>query len=186
MINGGKKLTLVHTAIKEAPVFELPAGYTVKWYEPGNEDLWVEVQRDAEEFLEIDFSLYKKDFGLNPSNLSQRQMFLYDAEDECIGTGTAWHDQRFLGSEFGRVHWIAIKKKSQGLRLSYPIVSAVMTRLIALGYKQAFLTTSSARIAAIKTYLKFGFKYDADSIESVKAWEEFLLHMGSDEALNFL
>jgi GNAT superfamily N-acetyltransferase len=114
------------------------------------------------------------EFGADPVLLAQRQCYLCTADGRTIGTATAWFDDDFGGEIFGRVHWVAIVPQYQGHGLSRPLLSAVCERLREAGHERAYLTTSSARLAAIRLYLRFGFKPLIETEGQASAWRTLL------------
>jgi len=70
----------------------------------------------------------------------------------------------------GRVHWVAIDPEHQGRGLSKPLLSTVCNTLAAMGHDEAYLVTSSGRVAAIRLYLHFGFVPVTDAPEAAVAW----------------
>ena len=140
------------------PAYSLPENYSIRPYRAGDEASWVELQKCADKFNKIDIELFRKSFGRNENILSQRMFFLLAPDKKIIGTAAAWFDNDYHGEKYGRIHWVAIHPDYQGKGLSKPLLSTVCQKLIQLGHEKCYLTTSSARIPAIKLYLKFGFK----------------------------
>jgi len=96
-------------------------------------------------------------FGLDSALLAARQCYLMNAEGAEIGTATAWFQERFRREEnFGRVHWGGKSYlRIRGGGLAKPLMTAICRRLRELGHERAYLSTSSARVKAIKLYLEF-------------------------------
>ena len=151
-------LTMMRPDLEIIPGFEIPAGYTIKWYRPGDEQHWLRVHllADRENLFKPD--TFAQQFGSDARILAQRQCYLLDPAQSVIGTATAWFNEDFEGEKIGRVHWVAIMPEYQGRGLSRPLMTTVCRRLRELGHKKAYLTTSTARTAAIHLYLRFGFK----------------------------
>jgi GNAT superfamily N-acetyltransferase len=145
-----------HAALAAHPQWELPAGFTLRFYEPGDAAHWVEIHRKADMINRITADSYRREFGEDESLLAQRQLFLLDADGGPIGTATAW-----LGKDveqgWGRIHWVAIIPEYQGRGLGKPLMTAVANRLVELGHEKAYLMTSKARPKAIQLYLQCGF-----------------------------
>ncbi|MCY1029022.1 GNAT family N-acetyltransferase, partial [Mammaliicoccus sciuri] len=73
-------------------------------------------------------------------------------------------------SHLGRIHFVAIKPEYQGKKLSKPLLSAALNKLIELGHKEVFLTTQTTSYPAINMYLNYGFEpYDPDNADQ-KGW----------------
>jgi GNAT superfamily N-acetyltransferase len=140
------------------PEFAPPAGWSFRWYRPGDEVHWQRIHRAAEVQLEITPGLFRQQFGDEPSRLRERQCYLVQPQGEKVGTATAWFDEDFLGGCWGRVHWVALVPAFQGQGLGKVLLAAVCRRLRALGHGRAFLRTATGRIPAINLYLRFGFQ----------------------------
>ena len=83
--------------------------------------------------------------------MEDRSFFLVTDTGEEIGTITAWWNADWKGQEWGQIHWLAMKRLKQL-------------------HDRCFLGSSTARIAAIKVYLDFGFYPDLDDDGSQEAW----------------
>lgn len=162
------------------PECALPAGFSLRWYQPGDEAHWLRIHRAADKFNEITPELFQSQFGSvaerglqsastceagNPDiscrsaqELGERQCYLLTPAGEVIGTGTAWFNENFEGARWGRVHWMAILPEFQRRGLGKALLAAVCRRLRELGHDRAYLSTSSARVHAIKLYRQFGFE----------------------------
>jgi GNAT superfamily N-acetyltransferase len=154
------------------PHFDLPAGYTFRWYQPGDEETWVRVQAAAERLIPITLELYRESFGADPAPLMARQFFILDEKGEPIATSTAWFDDVHHDPQCGRVHWVAIVPEKQGLGLAKPLLSMTCERLRELGNERAYLATSSMRIPALNLYRLFGFQPVLNSDTDRATWEE--------------
>ena len=154
------------------PYFPVPDSYTIRWYQPGYEDLWIQIQSVADKYSVITADLFRREFGEDPKALSERQCFLFDHENVAVGTNTAWLDNDYHGEKYGRIHWVAIVPSSQGQGLSKPLLAVACRRLRDLGHAKAYLVTSTARIAAINLYLSFGFVPDIRKTDDAHIWAE--------------
>ena len=148
---------MIRDSLDNIPDYPFPSGYSARWYRPGDERLWVDVQSRAEKYIEITPELFVGQFGSNPQPLAERQCFLCDARGEAIGTATAWFDEDYCGQPCGQLHWVAIVPEAQGRGLAKPLLSIVLNRMAELGHTRCYLGTSTARIPAINLYCKFGF-----------------------------
>jgi len=180
--------------LDNVPEFTLPAGFTLRWYEPGDEAHWLRIHLAADPFNEITPELFRKQFGVVPErglqsasardcrsgmnsalrDLGERQCYLFGPTGAVVGTGTAWFDDQFEGARWGRVHWLAIVPEFQGCGLAKPLMTSICRRLGELGHERVYLATSTARTAAIGLYLKFGFEPLIRSEEDAAVWREVL------------
>lgn len=161
------------------PEFDLPPGYLLRWYQPGDERYWVAIQRQADLYNAITSELFTQQFGL-AGELPARQCYLTDRSGTPVGTASAWFNPDYRGQPYGRVHWVAIVPEMQGRGLSKPLLSAVCHRLRELGHRRAYLTTAPQRTAAICLYLKFGFRPEIISPEDEEEWAKIRSLLPSD------
>ena len=154
----------------------LPAGYSIRWYRPGDEIVWWRIQLLADEYNKVTPGLFEEEFGADAQVLSERQCFLCDGDANAIGTAAAWFDNH-AGKSLGRIHWVAITPKHQSKGLAKPLLAAACNRLKSLGHSKTFLTTQTCRVAAINLYAKFGFVPVIESDRDREIWEELATHV---------
>jgi GNAT superfamily N-acetyltransferase len=162
-------INMVRDDLEDLPRFELPAGYSIRPWREGDRHTWTDLQRAAEMWLEITDDLYVTEFGSDTDELARRQLFLCNSSGEAVGTATAWCG-KIDGERLGQVHWVAIRPQEQGRGLSRPLLSATCELLRELGHRRTFLTTSTARLAALRLYLRFGFRPDPVNAAQRTAW----------------
>ncbi len=152
------------------PEFELPPGYSLRWYRTGDEKAWIEIQSPSYGANQITLELFRKAFGADEKELRRRQCYILDANGHAIGTATAWFNDDAKGLLWGRIHWVAIAPPHQGIGLGKALMTTVCERLKAMGHQRAYLTTSTSRVPAINLYLMFGFAPQVDGDEQLEAW----------------
>ncbi len=166
------RVTMYRPTLDGLPQFPLPAGFALRWYQPGDRATWVRVQQAAEKLLPISDQLFDDQFSRNEAELARRQVFLCAPDGAAIGTATAWFHASYRGRPSGRIHWVAIVPAWQGRGLSRPLLTAVGNRLRDLGHDQAFLVTSSTRLPALSLYLEFGFQPEITEPSEQRVWGE--------------
>jgi len=171
---GNLSIKMARDNLESIPEFALPQSYSLRWYEPGDEAVWMRIQLRADTLNQITAELFEQQFGSDNALLAMRQCYLMNAEGAEIGTATAWFKNDFEGRNFGRVHWVAIVPEYQGRGLAKPLMTAICRRLCELGHARAYLSTSSARVKAIRLYLRFGFKPLIRSVEEREVWGELM------------
>lgn len=162
-------IVMIRPDLENIPQHNLPTGYSLRLYRPGDEQNWVNIQTAADRYNEITPALFVQEFGRNPSALTERQLYICDSEGMAVGTATAWFNN-YQGQEFGRVHWVAIVPHQQGRGLAKSLLTAICHRLRKLGHRQTYLTTSTARIPAINLYLQFGFNPQIENTKDGEVW----------------
>jgi GNAT superfamily N-acetyltransferase len=168
--NANKRVWMVRNDLDNLPHFDLPAGFSIRWYQPGDEEHWLRIHLLADKFNKFSSSTFFEIFGHNQTELASRICYLLDAKQNPVGTATAWFDNNFEGQPFGRIHWVAIVPNLQGHGAGKGLVSAICTRLTELGHQRAYLRSSTGRLPAINLYLKFGFVPLIRNVEDEADW----------------
>ncbi len=166
-------VNMIRNDLEHIPEHPLPPGISLRWYQPGDEQHWVDIHLLADPYNKIDLALWRREFGGDARILSQRQAFLVQEETGYVfGTATAWWDDDYYGQPYGRIHWVAIVPAMQGQGLARPLLSIVCRQLKALGSERAYLVTSTGRIPAINLYARFGFRPHIRTAEEREIWHQ--------------
>ena len=165
-------VTMTRDHLEDIPQFHLPPDFAIRWYQDGDEELWLEIERASEDHIEITHELFMEWHGDHLSMLKDRMFFLLDPEMKAIGTATAWFLDEYNGKPYGRVGWVAIIPDMQGKGLSRPMMTVLCNRLKDLGHERAYLTTSTTRFPAIRLYWRFGFRPEYDRVNDRVVWQE--------------
>lgn len=143
-------------SLERLPAYELPAPYGVRFFKPGDEHLWAEIEASAGEFRnKADAMKGFRKYYPTDEGLSERMLFLTDGSAP-FATATAWYGDGEL-AHMGRLHWVSMDAAHQLRGLSRPLVYLALERMRDLGYRDAYLTTQTASWPAIKVYNTFGF-----------------------------
>jgi GNAT superfamily N-acetyltransferase len=180
------QIRMIRPDLRNVPACPLPEGFAIRMYRDGDADAWVRIWRQSDTYLkDISPALFQKEFGRDLPSMPRRCMFLVCPDGREIGTITAWR-RASHGRPWGLLHWLAIVPEFQGRGLSRPMVAALLERLRALGHRRALLLTQTVRLAAIRTYLRFGFRPEVAGDEDRRAWSlvrEVVSHPALDAAL---
>lgn len=165
---------MIRPTLENLPTFAVPAPYTLRWYQPGDEQAWLAIHIAADPYLTFTEETFEREFGADRALLPTRQAYLCDGTGTPVGTSSAWfyHDEE--GDPYGLVHWVAIHPTAQGKGLAKPLLGLVCARLRELGHERGYLNTSSGRIPAIGLYLQLGFvpKMRRDRETTLRAWRQ--------------
>ena len=164
------EITMIREHLGEIESYELSDEYSVRWYQPGYEKLWMDIHLQSEKYISITPGFFEDKFGTDAQVLAERQCFIFDKDNNAIATATAWFDDNFNGQKYGKVHWVAIVPRMHGRGLAKPLLSIVYNKLRSLGHERAYLITANKRIAAVSLYLKFGFVPKINSPEELGVW----------------
>jgi GNAT superfamily N-acetyltransferase len=167
-------VSMVRATLDNLPHFALPAPYTLRWYQPGDETHWVAIHVAADRYHTFTAETFVQEFDADRALLPTRQAYLCDGAGIPIGTTTAWFYKDEEEEEYGLVHWVAIHPAQQGQGLAKPLLALVCQRLQELGHTRVYLNTSTGRLPAIGLYLKFGFvpKMRRDQETTLRAWRQ--------------
>ena len=154
------------------PSYDVPAGYRLRTYEPGDEEAWVAIHLEADRWNKVTVETFWKEFGRDLASLAARQFYLCSDAGKPIGTATGWFNDDYCGAVWGRIHWVALLPEYHGRGLSKPLLAAACWRMVELGHDMVYLVTSTARIPAINLYRSFGFEPEIRSAEDEAAWDE--------------
>lgn len=169
-------IRMIRENLDDIPHFNLPSGYSIRWYQPGDENSWDRIHVLADKYSKVTPDLHEKEFGSDTQMLAERQCFLVDNKDVLIGTATAWFGDHGKHS-IGRIHWVALVPTEQSKGLAKPLLTTVCKRLNNLGHSKAYLTTQTVRIPAINLYLKFGFVPSIISERDRQIWRRLQEHL---------
>lgn len=172
-------VSMVRPTLDDLPQFALPAPYSLRWYQPGDERHWVDIHVAADPYHTFTAETFVREFGEDQAELPTRQAYLCDAMGTPVGTTTAWFYTDEEDEDYGLIHWVALQPALHGQGLSKPLLAAVCQRLQELGHTRAYLNTSTARIPAIGLYLRFGFvpKLRRDRATTIRAWQQVREHL---------
>jgi mycothiol synthase len=151
------------------PEFDLPAGYTIRCYRPGDEEAWRNIISQSFD-MPMDSDAFDKQIKSKPAFLPERVLFVVH-QGVPVATATAWSMSKF-DSETGYLHMVGVLPEERGKRLGFWVSLAVMYRFVAEKKINAVLETDDFRISAIKTYLQLNFQPLLVHENQRKRWTE--------------
>lgn len=133
------------------PDIQLPEGYKIKFYRPGDEKDWCRIEtavlefsteEDAAEYFEHSFTPYKKE-------LEKRMLFVENPKGEKVATFTAWWTE----DNSPRLHWLGVIPEEQRKGLARALTICV-SKLLHEYYpdQDLYLTTQTWSHHAVKLY----------------------------------
>ena len=144
--------------ISEIP---LPAGYHYRNYTPGDKEIWIIIEKTAREFntREEGEAAWERYYAGHENELENRMFFVVSHDGQKLATATAFYDIRTGDDgQTGWLHWVAVRRDSQGLGLSKPLITHVLQYMKKLGYTRAVIPTQTTTWLACKVYLDLGFR----------------------------
>ena len=164
--------------------YDLPKGYHIEFYKPGDEEAWVNIHMKSGEFTSKEKGLKHFHDFFDPfiEELGKRCFFIVTDNGEKIATATI---SKLIEKEDGydaAVDWVAITKEYQGKKLAKPLISYFIKLANELGHDRLMLHTQTTTWLAAKLYLDLGFTpYKID--ENIKGWQ-ILKTITNHEVLN--
>lgn len=153
----------------DIPQVPFPEGFSIRPMRLDEGGLWTDIERDAEEYLEITDDTFHQEFGRDLQATQWRSFIVVNQKGVGVGTISAWYDRNYRGQDYGRIHWLAVRPAYQGRGLGRAALSFAMNEL-ARWHDRATLGTQTRRLPAIKLYLDFGFLPEFDEPEAVATW----------------
>ena len=165
----GFPVDMIRAHLRDIPSFGLPAGFAFRPMQPEDGPTWDDLWRDAEPYFQITSGKFTQEFGGDLPAIPRRCFLLVDAGGKAIGTISAWYDTHHPGQDYGRVHWLAIRRSYQGRGLAKAMMTHALN-VLAQWHQRAVLTTQTRRCGALKLYLDFGFAPDLSAPGAIDAW----------------
>ena len=153
----GKQLQMVwEGSTSDIPKITIPSEYEIRALRDGDEAGHVAVMREAgfatwdEKQIETWRSLHALPDGIF--------VIVSKVDDKIVATAMATHRTTAPHPSGGELGWVAASGDHAGKGLGRAVCIAVLNRYVEAGYKHIYLNTDDHRLAAIKVYLKIGFK----------------------------
>lgn len=151
---------LLERDLDTLPLFQLPQGYRLVFYQQGDRDTWIDIEKSAKEFSNYKQGLeaWNRYYGDREYELFDRMVFIENAAGEKVATATAFYDITGRDkSGAGWLHWVAVRREYQGRGLAKPLIAYVLGCMRELGYTHAKIPTQTTTWLACKIYLDLGF-----------------------------
>jgi GNAT superfamily N-acetyltransferase len=164
-------VNMLRDHMRDIPEFPFPEGFSIRSMRPGEGALWTDLQRDAEEVVAIDDGMFEREFGGDLPATERRCFFVVDSKGAAVGTASGWYSRDFRGADWGRIHWVAVRRAYRRRGLARAAVSHAL-RYLARHHERAWLATSTSRPGAIRIYLDLGFVPDLAPQNATAAWRK--------------
>ena len=158
MLDAGEDVVMVLDGLSQVLQCRVPPGYSVRPFEDGDDETWARIQSAADLYNVITPSLFASQFGTCRTDLEERQFYAVDERGEAVGAVSAWFPEVGVDPDLGRLHWLAVSPDRQRHGIGAALITAALERMRELGYRRAYLTTSAARLDALRLYERFGFR----------------------------
>nr|WP_300817855.1 GNAT family N-acetyltransferase [uncultured Acetatifactor sp.] len=165
---------LLEQDLDNLPCHPLPDDYHFVFYQPGDRDAWIDIEKSAKEFSTYEQGLeaWNRYYGGREESLLNRMVFVEDAEGRKVATATAYYDITGRDrSGSGWLHWVAVRREHQGKGLAKPLIVHVLDIMRGLGYTHAKIPTQTTTWLACKVYLDLGFvPLPQNAVNSKDGW----------------
>ncbi|MCX6375154.1 MAG: GNAT family N-acetyltransferase [Armatimonadetes bacterium] len=155
------QLKMAHRNLGGLPEIEVPEGYELRTYLPGDEAAWAEIMNTG--VGEWTAETCREKLIGQPQFLPDG-LFFATFEGRPIGSACAWRSSADEW-EKGYLHMVCVLPEHRGKQIGYVLTLAVLRYFRDHGFKEVWLSTDDHRIPAIKSYLRLGFEphYEDDS-----------------------
>ena len=147
--------------LTDLPEISLPQGYHYERYKPGDSEAWIALEITAKEFRssEEGEAAWQRYYAGHEQELEKRMSFVVDETGQKLATATAFYDIRTGDDgQTGWLHWVAVRRDTQGKGLSKPLITHTLQYMKKLGYSRAVVPTQTTTWLACKIYLDLGFR----------------------------
>jgi mycothiol synthase len=141
--------------LSQPPTPQLPSGYALRTYRPGDEARFYEVMARAGWVGWDEDRLAPWLARILPNGWF---FAVHEASQNIVATAMAVHSHSEFHPFGGELGWVAADPAHTGKGLGMAVCAAATARLIAGGYRNIHLYTEDFRLPAIKTYLKLGYE----------------------------
>jgi ribosomal protein S18 acetylase RimI-like enzyme len=142
------------------PAPELPAGYQLRYYRPGDEWDWANIEAAVGEFDTAEEALryFNEQYLPHADQLGSRCIFIQSNDGSPAATCTAWWDSK-EGLTIPSLHWVGVHPRHQHKGLGKAIVFQCMQDMAALEPgRDVWLHTQTWSYRAIGIYFEAGFE----------------------------
>ncbi len=153
--------------LNNPPAVQLPVGYTLRTYKPGDEPRFYKIMELAGWPEWDDERLQPWLAKVIPNGWF---MVLEEQAKTIVATAMGLHNYKGHTPFWGNLGWLACDPAHTGHGLGLAVSAAVIARFIEAGYKNIDLYTEDFRLPALKTYLKLGYVPDLYQPEMIKRW----------------
>jgi putative NIF3 family GTP cyclohydrolase 1 type 2/ribosomal protein S18 acetylase RimI-like enzyme len=164
-------------SLEGLPEVSLPAGYTLR--PMGAQESWayLEVMNRSNFAGEIGEAWFEKTFSSDPEYDPSYLQIIWKG-DRPVAAAAAWHRDQD-GERYGLIHWVGVSDSARGQGLGKAITLAALHRLRERGFARAMLSTHPWRLAAIASYLRYGFRPWPSEAAPQDLWDRVLANLAA-------
>lgn len=168
------QLTMKLLALTDYHVPALPEGYELTTLNPETDiQDWIETCAEGLNTGAWTEETFRKNM-LETEGLCAERIYVVKHEGKVIATATAWP----LYGPRGNLHMVAARPEYRGKHLGSIVVGAALKWLDEQGFTDIRLSTDDFRLAAIKTYLNYGFLPILSDVDMPGRWKAIYEKLG--------
>ena len=163
-----RQLHMVIRDLANLPQIEIPEGYELRTYLPGDEQAWADIMNTG--IGEWTAERCREGLTSQPQFLPDG-LFFVTFQGKPVGSACAWRkspDER----KVGWLHMICVLPEHRGMQLGHTLNVAILRYFRDHSFREVWLSTDDFRIPAIKSYLRIGFEPHVFDDLHEKRWQE--------------
>ena len=173
------QLRMYRPHFDDLPPVELPDGYSVRTFLPGDEANW-------ERIIGISFGREPGQIGFAASMLKSgcflpERVFFVCCGDEAVATAAAYLLPPTILPDCGTLHYVGALPGHTGRHLGGTVSLAALHRMRHEGRACGTLQTDDFRLPAVKTYLRLGFHPVLADENQRQRWRDVFAALGMPE-----
>ena len=151
----GPQLRMSMTDFSNVPAVQMPPGYQLRTYRPGDEQAWADIMNRAG-MGSWNVEKARAELFASPRFVPQG-CFLATCHEVPVSAATAFLEDP-PNNEVGQLHMVATRPEHRGRGLARQCSLAVVHFFSGRGFREVYLLTDDFRLAALKMYLTMGFQ----------------------------
>ncbi len=162
-------------AVRLMPQSATPVGFTMRGFQPGDEDSWIRLINTGEYGSDWDRARLDE-YMTGPERISGSRVV---ERDGVIVAATFASIQPDMENT-GRVDFVTSLPEYRGYGLGRLVCSEVVRYLVDSGYSRVILFTDDWRLPAISLYLSMGFQPQMTREDMPGRWETIKRNLGGE------
>lgn len=176
--NPRPQLEMIRDHLNDLPDINIPDGYAVRTYHPGDEPAWCRIM---EGHVGENWTIDKcRDRLTQNERFKPENLFFITHEGRPVASTCAWTSDK-VSPDIGLVHMVAAQPEHRGKGLGHLLNAIVLKRLKELGHQKAYLLTDDWRLAAIKSYLVADFRPLNTHESHPERWDKIFEELGIEK-----
>ena len=165
---------LLRPHLRGLPEARLPAGYGLRHFRAGDEELWERIVTQSFE-RPPDSMPFEKIMKSDPAFRPERILLVTHA-GEAIATASAY-TRPSMRPNAGQLHYVAVLHAHRGKRLGYWASLSALHQMVAEGFSSAWTATDNFRLPAIHIYMNLGFEPWITDPKHEQRWRDVLARL---------